>query len=70
MNNPIFDLNRNEMLLSISDHLAVDHKGNMHIKIGNNMAMDLTTGTAHFTTSWHGAAEPEQTERQPLFKNN
>ena len=52
MHNPIIDFNCNSPVLPIPDNMGVDMNGNMHMRISDNMAVDVRTGEVHFTTPW------------------
>ena len=39
-------------LLSISDNMAMDSDGDLMMRMGNNMAMDMDTGDIHMISSW------------------
>ena len=52
MSKRIFDFFSGEYLRETSDHTAVDDEGNMHIRLGGNMTMDLDSGELHITSGW------------------
>ena len=47
-----FDLNDGDIVTQISDNMGMDSNGNMMIKMGPNMAMDLDSGECHIISSW------------------
>ncbi len=61
MNNPIFDFNCNDLLMPVSDNIAMGLNGNIHLKVSPNMAVDMNTGELHFTTQWDSDGETDQT---------
>jgi len=48
----IFDFSDGDMAWSISDDMAIDSEGNTMMRIGNNQAVDLSTGEMHFVSGW------------------
>ncbi len=42
---PIFDINDGDFLFETSDGIAYDSSGNMMMRIGDNMAMDMEDQT-------------------------
>ena len=37
---------------TISDNMAIDSDGDLLMRMGNNMAMDMETGDLHFISEW------------------
>lgn len=37
---------------AISDNMAVDSDGDMLMRMGDNMTMDMESGDLHFTSDW------------------
>ena len=37
---------------TVSDNMAIDSDGNMMMRMGDNMAMDMDIGDIHFISSW------------------
>ena len=52
MNDPIFDLDSWEPLFKLSEEVAVDAKGKLSLRMGENMVMDMESGSMRFTTPW------------------
>ena len=52
MSKHFFDYNDGDYAHSISDTMAIDSDGNMMMRMGDNMAMDMDTGDLHFISSW------------------
>ena len=49
----IFDFDDDcDMLMQISDDMAMDSDGDLMMRMGDNMAMDMDTGESHITSSW------------------
>ena len=40
------------MLMQISDNMAMDSDGDLMMRMGDNMAMDMDSGELHITSSW------------------
>ena len=52
MRGHFFDLDDGDIVMQISDNMGMDSNGNMMIKMGPNMAMDLDSGECHIISSW------------------
>lgn len=48
----IFDYDDGDFVFQTSDNMGIDSDGNIHIRMGDNMAMDMETGELHFTSGW------------------
>ena len=48
----IFDYDSGEFINPISDDMGIDSDGNFHIRIGDNMSMNLETGDLHVISGW------------------
>ena len=59
MNDPIFDLDSWEPLFKLSENVALDAKGKLGLRMGENMVMDMESGSMRFTTPWINAQEDE-----------
>ena len=59
MSDPIFDLDSWEPLFKLSENVAVDAKGKLGLRMGENMVMDMESGSMRFTTPWINAQEDE-----------
>lgn len=53
MSNPIFDYDNGNFIYSTSDHMGFDSEGNLHMRMGDNMSMNLETGELHVTSGWN-----------------
>lgn len=40
------------MLMQISDDMAMDSDGDLMMRMGDNMAMDMDSGELHITSAW------------------
>lgn len=52
MNKKIFDYDDSDFAYTISNNMAIDSNGDMLMRMGDNMAMDMVTGDLHFISSW------------------
>ena len=52
MDNYFFDFDDGDFAFSISDYMAMDSEGNLLMKIGSNMEMDMDSGEVHLTSEW------------------
>ena len=48
----IFDYDDGDFIFQTSDNMGIDSDGDMHIRMGDNMSMDFSTGELHFTSGW------------------
>ena len=51
MGGPIFDFNDGEFIFGSGD-MRFNSDGDMMMRMGDNMAMDMETGEIHITSSW------------------
>ena len=52
MGKHFFDYEDGDFAHTISDNMAIDSVGNMLMRMGDNMAMDINTGELHFISGW------------------
>ena len=52
MSKHFFDYDDGDFDHTISDYLAIDSDGNMMMRMGDNMAMDMDSGELHIISSW------------------
>ena len=52
MGKHFFDFEDGDFAFSISDNMAMDSGGDLMMRMGNNMAMDMDTGDIHMISSW------------------
>ncbi len=60
--NPLFDFTDQEPLFNVTDGLAADRKGRFFMRLGDNVAMDVTTGRPVFTTAWPASSDDDEDE--------
>ncbi len=53
MYNPIFNYDGGNFIYSTSDNMGFDSEGNLHMRMGDNMSMNLETGELHVTSGWN-----------------
>ena len=52
MRNSIFDYDNGDFIFPTSGNTGIDSDGNLHMRMGDNMSMNMETGELHFTSSW------------------
>ena len=52
MTRHFFDYDDGDFAHSISDNMAIDSDGDLLMRMGGNMAMDMESGELHFTSGW------------------
>lgn len=52
MFNPIFNYDDGNFIYQTSNNMGFDPDGNLHIRMGDNMSMDMNTGELHFNSGW------------------
>ena len=52
MNGPSIDFNDNDFIFHTSDHAGIGSDGNVYVRTGDNMAVDLNSGEIHVTSDW------------------
>lgn len=52
MRKHIFDFEDGDFAFTVSDKMSMDSDGNLMMRVGNNMAMDMDSGDIHLTSSW------------------
>ena len=57
MYNPVFDYEDGDFIYQTSDNMGIDSDGNLHMRMGDNMSMDLNNGELHFNTGWKNEDE-------------
>ena len=53
MSKHFFDYEEGSFAHPISDTMAIDSDGDLLIRMGDNMAMDMDSGELHFITGWY-----------------
>ena len=52
MGKHFWDYEDGQFAHTISDNMAIDSDGDLLMRMGNNMAMDMETGDLHFISEW------------------
>ena len=52
MTKQFFDYDDGDFAHTISDNMAMDSGGNLLMRMGNNMAMDMDSGELHIISGW------------------
>lgn len=59
MSNPIFDYEDGDMIFQTSDNIGIDSDGDLHMRMGDNMSMNMSTGELHITSGWNNNDEDD-----------
>ncbi|MCM1101735.1 MAG: hypothetical protein NC079_06875 [Clostridium sp.] len=52
MGKTFFDYDDGNFACAFSDHMALSSDGDMLMRMGDNMAMDMDSGDLHFISGW------------------
>ncbi len=52
MRKNFFDYDDGDFAHTISDNMAIDSDGNLLMRMGNNMVIDMKTGDLHLISGW------------------
>ena len=52
MGKRFFDLEDGDFAYSISNNMAIDSEGNLLMRMGDHMAMDMDSGELHMISGW------------------
>lgn len=52
MYNPIFDYEDGDFIYQTSSNMGIDSDGDLHMRMGDNMSMNMDTGELHMTSGW------------------
>lgn len=52
MGKHLFDYEDGDFIFALSDSMAVDSDGNMMMRMGDILAMDMDSGDLHFISGW------------------
>lgn len=61
---PIFDFDDGDIVYPISDDMAIDFDGNILMRMGDCLALDMDTGELHITSSWPDEENDDQKSSQ------
>ena len=53
MNNHFFDFDGGNFAYAVSDDMAIDAEGNLLMRMGDNFAMDMSSGELHIISAWY-----------------
>ena len=59
MRNPFFDYEEGDFINKTSVNLGIDSDGNLHMRMGDNISMDMDTGELHFNSGWRNDDEDD-----------
>lgn len=57
MTKQFFDYDNGNFVNTISGNMAIDSDGDMLMRLGDNMAMDMDTGELHIISGWSDNAD-------------
>lgn len=52
MKKHFFDCDDGDFAYTVSDNMAIDSDGNLLMRMGNNMTMDMDSGELHIISGW------------------
>ena len=52
MYNPIFDYEDGGFIYQTSDNMGIDSAGDLHMRMGDSMSLNMDTGELHMTSGW------------------
>lgn len=52
MSKNFFDYDGSDFAHTISDHMAINPDGDLLMRMGDHMAMNMETGDLHFISGW------------------
>ena len=56
----IFDYDDGDFIIQTSGNLGIDSDGDLNMRMGDNMSLDMDTGELHFTSCWKDKDEDEE----------
>ena len=59
MRGPIFDYDDGDFIRQTSENMGIDSDGNLNMRMGDNMSMDMDTGELHLTSGWKNGDDDE-----------
>ncbi len=52
MGNPIFDYEDGDFIIRTSGDMGIDTDGNIQMRLGDNLSLDVDSGEVHFNSGW------------------
>ena len=59
MSGSIFDYDDGDFIYQTSDYMGIDSDGDLCIRIGDNMAVDMENGELHIISGWRNDDEDD-----------
>lgn len=50
--NPIFNYDNSDYIWPTPDNMGIDSNGDLHMRMSDNMSLDMYTGEMHFNFGW------------------
>ncbi len=48
----VYDYDDGDVIFTTSDDMGIDSNGDVHVKMGDNLSMNMNTGEMHITSGW------------------
>lgn len=52
MFNSVFDYDDGDFIFQMDDNIGIDSDGDLNMRMGDNMSMNMNTGELHITSNW------------------
>ena len=52
MFNSVFDYDDGDFIFQMNDNFGIDSDGDLNMRMGDNMSMNMNTGELHITSNW------------------
>ena len=52
MFNSVFDYDDGDFIFQMNDNFGIDSDGDLNMRMGDNMSMNMDTGELHITSNW------------------
>ena len=56
----IYDFDDNELLHTLDDGTAIDKDGNVHMRVSEDLSVDLETNELHYTPGWEADTDSDE----------
>lgn len=55
----IFDYDDGDFIISTNGNMGIDSNGDLNMRMGDNLSMDMNTGELHFNSGWKDKDDEE-----------
>ena len=52
MVNSVFDYDDGDFIFQMNDNIGIDSHGDLNMRMGDNVSMNINTGELHITSNW------------------